>query len=364
MSQISACLKARFNNALQNSTAILSRHPHLTMADELDSVIKAINECDVRDMYGSGGLVAEFEVELSELFEKSNCVFLPTGVLAQCAAMKCYSEDSGKSGIGLHPSSHLLLHEYMAIEALWGLTTVPTGEYNKVLSVDELTSLDPSSTCAIIIELPMREIGGVLPNWAQLLEMRRWCDKNDVKMHMDGARVWQITDHFDRSLAEIAALFDSVYVSFYKDLGAISGAALLGDNGFVKAARVWARRAGGNPITLYPEVISARKGLQNFLPKMSDYAKFSRSLAKQLSSAFITVIPEQPETSMFHLQMNMSPDKLAEKIVIYAERTGVMVLPLPRSGNKQESICEITIGDNALAHSTAYWTEHIANMLS
>jgi hypothetical protein len=67
---------------------------------------------------------------------------------------------------------------------------------------------------------------------------------------------------------------------------------------------------------------------------------------------------------MFHLQMNMSPDKLAEKIVIYAERTGVMVLPLPRSGNKQESICEITIGDNALAHSTAYWTEHIANMLS
>ena len=45
---------------------------------------------------------------------------------------------------------------------------------------------------------------------------------------MDGARLWQCAPFYQRTLAEIADLFDTVYVSFYKDLGAPAGAALKG----------------------------------------------------------------------------------------------------------------------------------------
>ena len=47
---------------------------------------------------------------------------------------------------------------------------------------------------------------------------------------MDGARLWESTHYYDKSEAQIAALFDSVYVSFYKGLGGIGGA----------SAAVWA----------------------------------------------------------------------------------------------------------------------------
>lgn len=64
-------------------------------------------------------------------------------------------------------------------------------------------------------------------------------------MHFDGARLWECGPHFGRTLPEIAALADSVYVSYYKSLGGISGAALAGTEDFVEEARVWRHRYGG-----------------------------------------------------------------------------------------------------------------------
>ena len=45
---------------------------------------------------------------------------------------------------------------------------------------------------------------------------------------MDGARLWECTPYYGRTLAEIAGLFDTVYVSFYKGLGGLAGSALAG----------------------------------------------------------------------------------------------------------------------------------------
>ena len=71
-------------------------------------------------------------------------------------------------------------------------------------------------------------------------------------MHMDGARLWESAPFYGRSYAEIAALFDTVYVSFYKGVGAIAGAALAGPADFIAEARVWQRRHGGDLVNSTP----------------------------------------------------------------------------------------------------------------
>jgi threonine aldolase len=154
----------------------------------------------------------------------------------------------------------------MAIEQLWSLNTIEMGRHQQVLTLDDVSQLNPDTTAAIIIETPMREIGGVLPSWEDLVSIRTWCQEHDIKMHLDGTRIWQTTEFYQRSLAQIASLFDSIYVSFYKGLGGIFGAALLGTAALIEQARIWACRAGGNPITLYPEVIAARAGLLKSIP--------------------------------------------------------------------------------------------------
>lgn len=364
MALISQALKQQFADLLTISSAVIHRHAQAPIQDELAQLQLAASEQDQRDNYGVGGVIEHFEHQLSALFKKPACVFIPTGTLAQCIALKCYSEQSGRNVIGLHPTSHLLLHEYMAVEKLWGLTSQRMGTHSNALTLDDVLQLDPTAMAAIIVEIPMREIGGALPTWNDLLAIRDWCKTHNVMMHLDGARLWQVTEFYACTLADIAALFDSVYVSFYKDLGGISGAALLGSSQLIEASKIWARRAGGNPITLYPEVIAARSGLNTYLPIMSKLIAYTRELCSALKSAPIKIQPEEPQTAMFHLTFNMSADTLTQKIINYAKQSGIVVLPLPRSGNETSCCCEVSIGDQAIKHAPDFWASHITNCLS
>lgn len=364
MSHITEHQKQRYASASKAAKASVLRHPQLAMDKELTALANYVTDNDMRDAYGSGGTIEAFEQELSQLFAKASCVFLPTGTLAQCVAMKCFSEQSGKNDIGLHPTSHLLLHEHMAVEHLWQLNGKSVGNPSRVTTAEDLSDLNSETLAAIILEVPMREIGGALPTWQSLLEIRHWCDVHGVKLHLDGARIWQVTDYYQRSLAEIAALFDSLYVSFYKDLNGVFGAALLGEKELIDDARIWARRAGGNPITLYPEVIAAKRGLNIHLKRMPDYVRYTKALCQQLSMLAIRLEPEHPEVSMFHLKFDINAKTLVDKIIRYAELTGVIVLPLPRSGDQHSCVCEITIGENALEQPVEYWVEHINNCIA
>jgi threonine aldolase len=364
MQLISKELKQRFLELQIQAKSVIQGHIQLSMAEELQQLSHSVSADDRRDRYGEGGSINDFEQQLCHLFAQPSCVFLATGTLAQCAALKCYREESARRCVGLHPTSHLLLHEHRAIEKLWGLNTSEMGRQHHVLSIEDVRQLNPETTAAIVIEIPMREIGGALPSWEDLSEIRAWCTKHNVKMHLDGARIWQSTEFYQRSLAEIASLFDSLYLSFYKDIGGIFGAALLGSSAFIAQARIWARRAGGNPITLYPEVIAARTGLNKYLSQMPQFVDYTKQVCAALEAAPLTIVPAQPQAAMFHLRFDMDGESLVEKILRYGQDTGIIVLPLPRWGNEHSCCCEISIGERAITQQAQFWAKHIQACLA
>src|SRR5262249_58225061 len=98
---------------------------------------------------------------------------------------------------------------------------------------------------ALLLELPQRDLGGQLPVWRDLRAQATWAGANGVSMHLDGSRLWQCGPFYRRPLREIAALFDTVYVSLYKDLGALGGCVLAGAKDVIAEARVWRVRHGG-----------------------------------------------------------------------------------------------------------------------
>jgi len=108
--------------------------------------------------------------------------------------------------------------------------------------------------------------------------------ERNITLQLDGARLWECQPFYQRSYAEIAALFDTVYVSFYKILGGITGAMLLGPEDVIAEARIWQRRHGGNLVRMFPFVLSAKQGLETRLfdrwrpitPKRSRLPKSSR----------------------------------------------------------------------------------------
>ena len=134
----------------------------------------------------------------------------------------------GNPTVALHPLAHPEVHERRRVQAVSGLRTGPADE--RAAAADGRRRYadfdEPFGT--LMLELPLRDAGFVLPSWDELTEVVEAARERDAVVHFDGARLWESTTHFGRPLAEIAALADSVYVSFYKSLGGFGGAALAG----------------------------------------------------------------------------------------------------------------------------------------
>lgn len=337
----------------------LLRHPPQTMAEELNDLALFAQDFAARDVYGTGDLVTGVEREIAALLGKPAALYFPTGTLAQPVALKIWADEKSCNRFAMHSSCHIELHEQQGYSALYGLEAAFIGTPDKVPTLADIQRIK-SPLSAIVLELPMREIGGQLPEWDVLVSISEWARTQGIACHLDGARLWQCAHYYGKTFAEIAALFDTVYVSLYKDLGGISGAVLLGSTDCIKTATTWARRAGGNVVTAYPALLSAKKGLAENLPQMSEYAKAATWLAAWFNrqpEAFTT--PTVPQTNMFHLFIEAESDVLMSRCISWMAEHGVAVLPLPRL--EKDGLCcfEINLGRNVLQRPKQWWNAHL-----
>jgi threonine aldolase len=255
------------------------------------------------DFYGSGGIVTALETEVRELLGKPAAVFMPSGTMAQQAALRIHADRRGSRIVAFHPTSHLELHEDKAYQRLHGLVGRPVGDARQLIGLADLQAID-EPLAALLLELPQREIGGRLPAWKDLVAQVDYARERGWAVHMDGARLWESTPFYRRSPAKIAALFDTVYVSFYKGLGGLTGAMLLGEEDVIAEARAWRHRHGGTLFKLWPFAASALVGLRERRPRMKAYLEHARAIAVELSAIDgVDVVPNPPQVPMFHLHL-------------------------------------------------------------
>ncbi|MCZ9338855.1 beta-eliminating lyase-related protein, partial [Streptomyces sp. TRM76130] len=109
------------------------------------------------------------------------------------------------------------VHEEGAFSRVSGLRPVRLTSAPRQPTAEEVRDVEePFGT--LMLELPLRDAGYLLPTWEELTELVGAARGRDAVVHFDGARLWESTVHFGRPLHEIAGLADSVYVSFYKSL--------------------------------------------------------------------------------------------------------------------------------------------------
>ena len=327
-----------------------------TMADQLAAIAEQAQAFEAPDVYGSGELIESFEADIAGMLGKPAAVFLPSGTMAQCIALRIWADKAGSRQVSFHAASHLQLHEQDAYSELYGLHTELLGESDSVPGLVELQALT-QQPAAVLLELPMREIGGQLPSWDELTAQSQWCRQHGIALHLDGARLWQCTVEYRRTLAEIAALFDSVYLSFYKDIGGIAGSVLAGPSEFIKQARIWIRRAGGNLYSLFPYVLAAKAGMERNLAHLPDAVGDARWLASKLNTfTSVHTRPQHPPTNLFHLYAKETPEALVARACAWSERNGAMLVPIPRAVIDGHSVMEFSIGQAIRATTRTQWS--------
>jgi threonine aldolase len=341
---------ARRRTAAQRGCTIwLSGHGYPTPAAWLQEVADAASEPDL-DRYGAGGEVEALEREVAGLLGKPAAVFMPSGVMAQQAALRSWAERSTSDAVAVHALSHLVVHELDALTELHHLRVQHLTSEPRPATVKDLDDL-PGPLAAVSLELPLRDAGYLLPSWEDLVSFSARARERGVPLHLDGARLWESQPFYERSHVEIAALADSVYVSFYKGLGGLAGAVLAGPEDLVAQSRRWCRRHGGTLFTLLPYAVAARHGLAERLPRMASYLDRARDLAASLDGLDgVRVLPQPPQTNAFRVFVNATADSLTEAAVRTMETEWVA---LPSGWGESDvpgwAMTEITVGDATLA---------------
>lgn len=277
------------------------------------------------DIYGDGGIVTTLEDEVRGLLGKPAAVFMPSGTMIQQIALRIHADARTSRVVAFHPTCHLELHEDKAYQRLHGLVGRQVGNRHELITVADLDEMH-EPIAALLLELPQREIGGRLPAWKDLVAQTRWARNHGAAAHLDGARLWECGPFYRRPLAEIAALFDTVYVSFYKGLAAPAGGMLLGEEDVIAEAREWRHRHGGTLFGLWTYAAPALAGLRLRLPRMKAAHDHARAIARALAAIEgVEVFPDPPQTPMMHINLRTTPrtfdagvKRLAQKQKLWA----------------------------------------------
>jgi threonine aldolase len=278
------------------------------------------------DRYGEGGPVAELENRVANLVGKPAAVMFPSGVMAQQAMLRVWCDQLGCSRVALPDLSHLLHHELDGPRLLHGLRFEVLGEGRELPTADNLREI-PGRLGALLLELPLRDAGYLLPTWPQLIEITDAARARGAAIHFDGARLWESQPWFDQPLETICAIADSVYVSLYKGLGGMAGALVAGPQDAVAEARDWRTRHGGTLFSILPYAVAGLRGLDRELPRMGEYHERAVKLAAALRQAGFAVVPDPPHAVAFRLMAPGTAEDLYERVVAHMEHERVALTP-------------------------------------
>ncbi|WP_416071506.1 threonine aldolase family protein [Streptomyces sp. ME02-8801-2C] len=322
--------RLRRRAALRGAERVLARPGFLGTIGQrlavLDEARESYDLDELSDTYG-GGIVETLEERVAGLLGKEAAAYFPTGTMAQQVALRCWAGRTGNPAVALHALAHPEVHERNAFSTVSGLRPLRVTSEPRPPTADEVRDFgEPFGT--LMLELPLRDAGFLLPTWEELSEVVAAARERDAVVHFDGARLWESTTHFGRPLDEIAGLADSVYVSLYKSLDGYGGAVLAGPRTLVDEAKAWRHRYGGDIFQQFPTVLSALVGLDRELPRLPEYVAHARVVAAALREGLAAagvpwarVHPEVPHTNEFQVWLPYDQEAAAEAAVRQGEET-------------------------------------------
>lgn len=357
-------VRARRDAAVAGCGRVFMRGPQVAVGERLARLVAegaaAYDVTEPVDHYGDG-VVAALESRVAELLGTEAAAFFPTGTMAQQVALRTWAGRTGNPTVALHPQAHPEVHERGALHTVSGLRTVHPTTEPRLPTPDEVRDFEePFGT--LMLELPLRDPGFVLPTWDELTQTVAAARERDAVVHFDGARLWECTPHFGRPLPEIAALADSVYVSFYKSLEGISGAALAASADVVAEAKAWRHRYGGMLFQQFPAALAALAGLDNELPRLPSYVAHAKPVARALREGlteagvpWLRVHPQEPHTHQFQLWLPYPAEAVHEASLRQAEETKISLFG--RSVFHEPGVPGLSVTEVTVAAPALEWTE-------
>jgi threonine aldolase len=237
-------------------------------------------------------------------------LFMPSGTMGNLAAVLTHCERG--SEIILGDKAHIFLNESGGAAALGGIQPhIIPNQKDGTLKLEDIRGairfddIHHPRTRMLALENTQNICGGVALtadySWA-VAEIAR---ENGLKIHLDGARIFNAAAVLDVDPADLVEPFDSVMFCLSKGLGAPVGSVLCGDPEFISHARRIRKMLGGAMRQAGLVAAAGLFALQNHLPLLKEDHRRARDLARGLSNlSGIDVMNPEPSSNMVYLNLN------------------------------------------------------------
>jgi threonine aldolase len=240
------------------------------------------------DRYLAGGCVAELEARFAKVLGKERAVFVPTGTLANHLALRCQARD--RTRVLVQAESHIYCDSLDCVSTLSHLNLIPLAAGRATFTLAEAEEAHrraangpfPLQVGVISIESPVRRKLGEAFDYEEMKRIAAFAREHDIKLHLDGARLFLASAYTGVAPADYAALFDTVYVSLYKYFNAGTGAVLAGPRGVVEQAAHARKVFGGGLYQAWPYAAVALHYLDGFGERYQKAVATAKALFGQL----------------------------------------------------------------------------------
>jgi threonine aldolase len=277
-----------------------------------------------KDRYGTGGALESLEKKFTEITGKERAIFMPSGTMANQLAISVLSGNNTK--VFVQETSHIYRDEADAAQAVFQKRLMPLAQNETYFSAKQLQEAIESlpreeafqsGIGAVSIENPVRRTDGRMVPLEEIKKISEYCRSKNIKLHLDGARLFMASGWSGISIKEYASYFDTVYISLYKYLGASSGAVLCGDKTVIDKMPHLIKIHGGSMYGNWTNAAMAMERLEGFENRLQNSIKRANEIFSELNKlASIKITPLLGGTNIYQLTLSGKADgkKLRESL--------------------------------------------------
>lgn len=261
------------------------------------------------DVFGDDPTVNALEEMAAGIFGKEAALFCPSGTMTNQIAINVHTRPGDE--VICHKFSHVYYYEGGGMMRNSGVSVCLLDGPGGMITAGEVEShINPENdphrplTRLVEVENTMNKGGGACYRFEDLALISAACKNHGLRLHLDGARIFNALAATGDDPKEMAGLFDSVSVCLSKGLGAPVGSLLLGDRQFIRQARRVRKVLGGGMRQAGYLAAAGIYALQNNIVRLQEDHARARRLSELLGSLpFVeSVLPVETNIVIFRLR--------------------------------------------------------------
>lgn len=277
-----------------------------TVTKPSDGMRQAMYDAEVGDdVYGEDPTINKLQELAARLTGKYAGIYVPTGSMGNLISI--YLLCGKGNEIIAHEKAHILHYEMASLSAVAGAMPVAVPGERGIVQADRIESLirpdvyHMPNTRLIEVENTHNLAGGTCYTENELAAIRKLADSHGIKVHMDGARVFNASAATGLPVEKICSFADSVSFCLSKGLGAPVGSVLCGDEQFIKEARSVRKMLGGGMRQAGVLAAAGIFALENNVERLVEDHENARVIARALAeTGWAKVDPDTIETNIIY----------------------------------------------------------------